>query len=112
MRSRIVRVPDQRNSGDTWNRLSEELEPLAADLRAEQTHAGDIAAGLGETGYKPKPKRISTQGDDRNRFGFAEGRACCLRAVGYDGVDFEGDQFGCKSVQLAWRFACAPIFDE
>jgi hypothetical protein len=56
---RIVRVPDHCNPGDPRNRSFQELEPFAADLWTEKTEAGDIAAGLGETGNKTEAKRFA-----------------------------------------------------
>jgi hypothetical protein len=46
----IVRIPQDHDAGGARNDLFEKFHPLAREIGGERAHAGDVAAGMRETG--------------------------------------------------------------
>jgi hypothetical protein len=104
---RVPHVEQHRDALGRRNRFLEELDALAARLRDERTHAGDVPARVGKAADSPGVDRVAAGGhDDRYRLCRTLGGQDGRRAGGQDEIDGDANKLRRdrrKTIRLSLR---------
>src|SRR3954453_11091209 len=93
----IIRIPKKDHARDERKDLLDKLQPLGGNVRAEDGIACDIPARPGEACREPGPYRITDPDhDDGDRVRRRLARGGGWRALGYDDIHWDADQFCCR----------------
>src|SRR5206468_9415304 len=104
---RVPHVEQHRDALGCRNRFLEKLDALAARLREERAHAGDVPARVGKATDSPGVDRVTAgRHDDRYRLRRTLGGQDGRRAGGEDDIDGDANELRRdrgKSIRLSLR---------
>src|SRR4029453_12911338 len=110
---RIGRVRKHGHAGDSRNRLLEQLQPLADQLRSESGHTRDVLLRFRQAGHEPARDRIDmNRHDDGDRRRGALGRLGSGGGARDDDVHVEPNQLGGEGGEPVSVVAVESALDE